>query len=108
MTEEQPTAAEPTQVIPADDNWVEGISSSQSVCEVASRVLDARLKAVCRWFPLAADDSTENIEYVHQLRLSVRRAVEAARIFSGLIEEAGYGSLDVRHFRAEKSSTRRR
>jgi CHAD domain-containing protein len=96
VTEENTIAAEPTQVIPADNNWVEGISSSQSVCEVASRVLDARLKAVCRWFPLAADDSTENIEYVHQLRLSVRRAVEAARVFSGLIEEAGYGELRER------------
>ena len=93
MTEENTLVAEPNQVIPADNNWVEGISSNDSVCKVASRVLDTRLKAICHWLPLAAENSDEDIEYVHQLRLSVRRAVEAARIFSGLIEEAEYDEL---------------
>ena len=93
MTEENTLVAEPTRVIPADNNWVEGISSNESVCKVASRVLDTRLKAICHWLPLAAENSDEDIEYVHRLRLSVRRAVEAARIFSGLIEEAEYDEL---------------
>ena len=93
MTKERTLVAEPTQVIPADSNWIEGISPNQSVCKVASRVLNTRLMAVCRWLPLAAENSDEDIEYVHQLRLSVRRAVEAARVFSGLIEEAKYEEL---------------
>ena len=93
MNEENTRVVEPRQVIPADSNWVEGISSKQSVCKVASRVLDTRLKAVCHWLPLAAENSRENIEYVHQLRLSVRRAVAAARVFSGLIGDADYDEL---------------
>ena len=83
MTEERTLVAEPTEVIPCDSNWIEAISPHQSVCKVASRVLNTRLMAVCRWLPLAAENSDEDIEYVHQLRLSVRRAVEAARIFPG-------------------------
>ena len=74
MTDENTLVAEPTQVIPADNNWVEGISSNESVCKVASRVLETRLKAICHWLPLASENSDEDIEYVHQLRLSVRRA----------------------------------
>ncbi len=93
MTKERTLVAEPIQVIPADSNWIEGISPNQSVCKVAGRVLNTRLMAVCRWLPLAAGNSDEDIEYVHQLRLSVRRAVEAARIFSGLIGEAEYKEL---------------
>ena len=93
MTEENTLVGKPTHAIPADNNWIEGISPNQSVCKVAGRVLDTRLIAVRRWLPLAAENSGEDIEYVHQLRLSVRRAVEAARVFSGLIEGAEYDGL---------------
>ena len=93
MTKERTLVAEPIQVIPADSNWIEGVSPHESVRKVASRVLNTRLMAVCRWLPLAAGNSDEDIEYVHQLRLSVRRAVEAARVFSGLIEGADYEEL---------------
>ena len=81
MTKENALVTEPTRIIPADSNWIEGISPNQSVCKVASRILNTRLIAVCRWLPLAAENSDENIEYVHQLRLSVRRAVEACGFF---------------------------
>lgn len=99
---------EPTEFIPADSNWIEGISSKQSVCNVASRVLGTRLKAVCHWLPLAAERSGENTKYVHQLRLSVRRAVAAARVFSGLIADADYGELreKLRHIRLAADQAR--
>jgi len=108
MTEENMPVAEPRQVIPSDCNWIEGISAKQSVCKVASRVLDTRLKAVCHWLPLAAEKSGENIEYVHQLRLSVRRAVAAARVFSGLIGDADYDELreTLRHIRLAADEAR--
>jgi len=108
MNEENTRVVEPRQVIPADSNWVEGISSKQSVCKVASRVLDTRLMAVCHWLPLAAENSGENIEYVHQLRLSVRRAVAAARVFSGLIGDADYDDLreKLRHIRLAADEAR--
>jgi CHAD domain-containing protein len=53
----------------------------------------ARLKAVCHYLPLAAEKSDEDIEHVHQLRISVRRAVEAVRVFSGLMDEAEVDAL---------------
>ena len=82
MTEQELLEAEPTAV-PTDSKWTAGISPDQPVCEVAGRVLDARLKAVCQSLPLAAEKSDEDVEHVHQLRISVRRAVEAVRVFSG-------------------------
>jgi CHAD domain-containing protein len=96
MTEENTLVVEPTQVIPADSKWVEGISFNQSVCKAASRVLNARLKAVCHCLPLAAEKSDEDVEHVHQLRISVRRAAEAVRVFSGLMEDAEVDALRER------------
>jgi CHAD domain-containing protein len=78
---------EPAAVV-TDGKWTAGISPNQFACAVAAGVLDARLKAVCQSLPLAAEKSNDDVEYVHQLRISVRRAVEALRVFSGLIEEA--------------------
>ena len=63
------------------------------MCEVAGRVLDARLKAVCCGLPLAAEKSDEDVEHVHQLRISVRRSAEAVRVFSGLMEDADVDPL---------------
>jgi CHAD domain-containing protein len=84
--------AEPTAVA-TDGKWTAGVSLDQPVCDVAGRVLAARLKAVCRSLRLAAEKSDEDVEYVHQLRISVRRAVEALRVFSGLTEEAEADAL---------------
>jgi CHAD domain-containing protein len=78
---------EPAAVV-TDSKWTAGISPNQPACEVAAGVLSARLKAVCQSLPLAAESSSEDVEYVHQLRIAARRAVEALRVFSGLIEEA--------------------
>ncbi|MGA2253291.1 MAG: CHAD domain-containing protein [Thermoguttaceae bacterium] len=92
MIEQELLEAEPT-AIPPDSKWIGGISPDQPVCEVAGRVLDARLKAVYHVLPLAAEKSDEDVEHVHQLRISVRRAVEAVRVFSGLMEEAEIAAL---------------
>ena len=82
--------------VPTESKWVFGISPDQPVCEVAGRVLNARLNAVCHCLPLAAEKSEEDVEHVHQLRISVRRAFEAVRIFSGLMEEAEANALRSR------------
>jgi CHAD domain-containing protein len=71
-----------------DGRWVKGVSSKQSLRKAASGILKARLQAVWHWLPLAAERSEEDVEYVHQLRVSSRRAVEAVRVFSGLIPDA--------------------
>jgi CHAD domain-containing protein len=92
MTEQELLEAEPVAV-PTDGKWIAGITPDQPVCDVAGRVLAARLKAVCRSLPLAAEKSDEDVEHVHQLRISVRRAVEAVRVFSGLMEESEANAL---------------
>ncbi|MGO8752760.1 MAG: CHAD domain-containing protein [Thermoguttaceae bacterium] len=86
MTEQALLEAERTAV-PTDGKWTASVSPDRPVCEVASQVLATRLKAACQSLPLAAEKSDEDVEYVHQLRISVRRAVEALRVFSGLMEE---------------------
>jgi CHAD domain-containing protein len=85
MTEQELLEIEPTASL--GSKWIGGISPGQPVCEVASRVLGARLKAVLHALPLAAEKSDEDHEYVHQLRISVRRAVEAVRVFSRLMQD---------------------
>lgn len=68
--------------------WVKGISAKQPLHKAAHRILQSRLIAVQHWLPLAAEKSDEDVEYVHQLRVSTRRAVEAVRVFSDLIPES--------------------
>ena len=92
MREQDILDAEPT-VVSLDTKWIAGVSPDQPICEVAGRVLDARLKVVCQILPLAAEKSDEDFEHVHQLRISVRRAVEAVRVFSALIAEAEADAL---------------
>jgi CHAD domain-containing protein len=79
--------------IPTDSKWITGIASDQRICEVAGRVLSARLNCACRSLALAAEKSDEDVEHVHRLRISVRRAVEAVRVFAGLMEKADVDAL---------------
>ena len=92
MSQQALLEPEPSEVR-TESKWIIGIAPDQPMCEVASHVLDARLKAVCHALPLAAEKSEEDVEHVHQLRISVRRAIEAVRMFVGLIAEAEVGPL---------------
>lgn len=64
------------------------ISADQPAGEVARRILQARLQAVAYWLPLAAHRSGDDIEYVHQLRTSARRAVAAVKVFKEFLPRA--------------------
>ena len=44
-----------------------------------------RLAAVQHFLPLAAEQSDENIEYVHQLRVATRRCVAALRLYRKIL-----------------------
>ena len=68
--------------MPADSKWIDGIAPDQPVDLVARQVLECRLTAVGQWLPLAAEQSHEDVEYVHRLRVSTRRAVEALGCFA--------------------------
>jgi CHAD domain-containing protein len=61
--------------------WVEGIHPEGSVAEAAKLSLSSRLEAVSHWLPLAAAQAEQDVEYVHQLRVSTRRAVAALRLY---------------------------
>jgi len=65
--------------------WIDGAVSDQPVGGVAREVLQARLETVWHWLPLAAERSEADVEYVHRLRVSTRRAVEAVRVFRKML-----------------------
>lgn len=73
--------------------WIKGVTRKQALHEAAGRVLQSRLAAVLHWLPLAAEKSDEDVEYVHQLRVATRRAVEAVRLFSDLIPKSAHRDL---------------
>jgi CHAD domain-containing protein len=65
--------------------WIEGTSPDQPVSHVAALALETRLKLVSYHAPLAAKHFQEDVEYVHQLRVSTRRASAALKIFADLL-----------------------
>ena len=88
--------------------WVKGVSPGQPLWKAAHRILKARLQAVRHWLPLAAQKTEEDVEYVHQLRVSSRRAFEAVRVFSGLMSEESCGEIQdkLRHIRLAANEAR--
>lgn len=65
--------------------WIEIHSASEPVARAARRTLDARLRLVWHYLPLAADWNSEDQEHVHQLRVATRRAITALDIFAALL-----------------------
>jgi len=66
---------------PKRSKWIDLESPQQPASEVAREVLTARLATVADYLPLAAECSEEAVEYVHQLRVSSRRASAAVDAF---------------------------
>jgi CHAD domain-containing protein len=64
------------------DKWIQGVTSSDRPSDVAVRTLQVRLGAVQYYLPLAAKKANEDVEYVHQLRVSTRRATAALRLYA--------------------------
>lgn len=79
-----------------DGKWIQGISPNQPVSLAARRVLQSRLVAVWYWLPLAAENSQQDIEHVHTLRVASRRAVEAVRTFRKLVPQTRYDEIRQR------------
>jgi CHAD domain-containing protein len=61
--------------------WIDGIDADGSIEEAARVSLEARLAAVRYWLPLAAYLAEHDIEHVHRLRVSTRRAMAALRLY---------------------------
>lgn len=69
----------------AEGKWIDGLRESTTVADAARAVLGVRLNAVQHYLPKAASEAEKDIEFVHQLRVSSRRAGAALRIFRDLI-----------------------
>jgi CHAD domain-containing protein len=78
---------------PRKGKWIDGLAPEQPAGEAGRRVLEVRLRAAWHWLPLAAERSDGDIEYVHQLRVSNRRAVAALKVFRELLPENMHQSL---------------
>jgi CHAD domain-containing protein len=73
-----------------DSKWIAGLSSTMPSVEAARKVLSARLATVAHYLPLAAHHPQDDVEYVHQLRVSTRRATAAIDIFAAFLERKIY------------------
>jgi CHAD domain-containing protein len=65
----------------AEGKWIEGLTATMPVTAAAHKVLSIRLAVVRHYLPLAVERAEEDIEHVHQLRVSTRRAGAALRVF---------------------------
>jgi CHAD domain-containing protein len=65
----------------ADDKWISGLHGDMPVTAAARRVLTVRLGVVLEWLPSAVEHADNDVEHVHQLRVSTRRAGAAMRLF---------------------------
>ncbi len=65
--------------------WIEGVGPDDSPLDAARVSLEARLSAVQHFLPLAARHAEDDIEYVHELRVSTRRAMAALRMFKPML-----------------------
>jgi CHAD domain-containing protein len=82
--------------------WIEVESPDLPATDVARRALEARLNTVWEWLPLAADSPAGEIENVHQLRVSTRRATAALHQF-----ESWLPKKRARWFRKQLKKIRR-
>jgi CHAD domain-containing protein len=88
--------------------WIEGARPEQAVLEVARHTLQVRLAAVQYYLPLAAEKADEDIENVHQLRVSSRRATAAVGLYAPLLprREVSWWKKQLRRIRRAAGNAR--
>lgn len=69
---------------------IRDLTPATSLLDAAGRVLSARLGVVRDYLPLAVNNSDEDPEYVHQLRVGARRARAALDIFALCLPPKAY------------------
>jgi CHAD domain-containing protein len=69
----------------ADGKWIDDLRGDVAWTSAARHVLNSRLQAVAERMPDAILRADDDIEHVHQLRVSTRRAGAAVRIFGELL-----------------------
>src|SRR5262245_4753238 len=66
----------------ADGKWITDLPPTTPVTDAARRVLALRLEAVRDALPFALHKADQDPEYIHQLRVSTRRAGASLAIFA--------------------------
>lgn len=75
----------------AEGKWISDLKPEMPLTEVARHVLFVRLQVVKDYLPRAALEAEHDIEFVHQLRVSTRRAGAALRIFKVCLPKKVHG-----------------
>jgi CHAD domain-containing protein len=90
------------------DKWIDGIAPGDRIRQVAKRSLRARLDAVRRYLPLAAERAGEDVEHVHQLRVWTRRAQAALKLYADLLprRRAAWIQQQLKRLRRAASTAR--
>jgi CHAD domain-containing protein len=74
----------------ADGKWIDGLAPDMPLESAARHVLGVRLRVVQSYLPKAVHEADRDIENVHQLRVSTRRADAAVRIFADCLSGKAY------------------
>jgi CHAD domain-containing protein len=85
-----------------DGKWIPELTAQTPVVDAARWALDLRLATVRAWLGLALREPARDLERVHQLRVSSRRAAAALQIFAACLPER-----DHRHARKYLRGLRR-
>ncbi|MGD9633680.1 MAG: CHAD domain-containing protein [Pirellulales bacterium] len=84
--------------------WIDAVQAGGRVSDAARVSLEARLATVAYWLPLAARQIDEDIEKVHQLRVSTRRAIAALRLYRDWLPRDEYDWLSRRLKRVRRAA----
>lgn len=76
----------------------------QPVSRYARRTISRRLKRVARLLPRAAKHPEKDVEYVHDLRVGVRRATAAIQLFAPLLNRSVRSEVDSHLRRTRRSA----
>ncbi len=87
--------------------WIKA-SPCEPVADVAKRSLEARLERVQHFLPLATEDWESDVEHVHALRVSARRAEAALSMYWDLVPEwrAAWMDKQLRRIRNASNDAR--
>lgn len=67
--------------------WAKRCQATTPVTMIAKDSIDDRLEAVLQFAPLAAKQASKDVEHVHQLRVCVRRASAALKLYAPVLSK---------------------
>ena len=88
----------------AEGKWIEGLTADTPLVKAAEHVLLVRLKTVGDALPKAVQESDDDPEHVHQLRVATRRADAAVRIFGPCLPRKVYKDARTRLRRVRRAA----